>query len=318
MRAGAKQDRFLGSLMGMSIGDAMGMPIVGLTRTQIRERFGKVESYKPRPFDDGTEIKEGEFTDESELALCIVESFTVNNGELDPDNIGARFLYLARGEARRWISADTLTSLLAAEDSLEFVVPFADDGPSTGDVAARGIPIGLIHSVGTFDAHRLRADAELVTRITHGSPAAISATTAVAFAVQAAARGDLHPEAWTAATADFVEGGSTAEMLRADCEIDAIAMDESSAAVVTSAISIAAAAPDFTTAVTDAINLGGLTDARGAITGAIVGAHRGIAGIPQSLIDDLEGRIYVSLAVPWFFRTALRRAGLLLDLRSQR
>jgi len=106
--------------------------------------------------------------------------------------------------------------------------------------------------------------------------------------------------------------------LRADCEIDAIAMDESSAAVVTSAISIAAAAPDFTTAVTDAINLGGLTDARGAITGAIVGAHRGIAGIPQSLIDDLEGRIYVSLAVPWFFRTALRRAGLLLDLRSQR
>ncbi len=318
MRAGAKQDRFLGSLMGMSIGDAMGMPVAGLSSSQIVERFGRIDSYRSRPFDDGTEIKAGEFTDESELALCIVESFTVNNGELDPDNIGARFLYLARGEARRWISPDTQNALMAAEDLLEFVVPLTDDGPETGDVAARGIPIGLIHSVGAFDGARLRADSEAVTRITHGSPAAISATTAVAFAVQAAARGDLKPEEWESATAEFVGGGSTAESLRADVSLDEIASDERGAAVVTSGISIAAAAPDFTSAVTGAINLGGLTDGRGAIAGAIAGARWGIAGIPQALIDDLEGRIYVSLAVPWFFRTALRRAGLLLDLRSQR
>jgi hypothetical protein len=35
------------------------------------------------------------------------------------------------------------------------------------------------------------------------------------------------------------------------------------------------------------------------------------------MIDDLEGRIYVSLAAPWFYRTALRRAGLVLDLRAE-
>lgn len=318
MKSGAKQGRFLGALMGMSIGDAMGMPFVGLSRSEIEERFGWIDGYRARHFEDGAEIKAGEFTDESELALCIVESFTVNNGELDPENIGARFLYLARGEARRWIPADTLAALTAAEETLEFVVPLDEDGPATGDVAARGIPVGLIHSAGTFDPARLRVDAETVTRITHGSPAASAATAAVAFAVQIAARGEIEPALWATATADFLGGGSTTDALRREASLDLLAMEPGAAAVVASAIAVAANAGGFPAAVTNAINAGGMTDARGAIAGAIAGARWGIAGIPQSLIDDLEGRIYVSLAAPWFFRTVLRRAGLLLDLRSQR
>src|SRR4051812_16397279 len=99
----AKQDKFLGALIGMAIGDAMGMPVTGWTAVRIAERLGRVEDYLPRVLTDGNEIKAGEFTEESELALCIVESFTVNNGELDPENIGVRFLHLAKGEARRWI-----------------------------------------------------------------------------------------------------------------------------------------------------------------------------------------------------------------------
>jgi hypothetical protein len=32
------------------------------------------------------------------------------------------------------------------------------------------------------------------------------------------------------------------------------------------------------------------------------------------LIDGLQGRIYVSLAAPWFWKAAQKRAGLLIDL----
>src|SRR5215211_1065824 len=196
MAGGVKQERFLGALMGMAIGDALGMPVAGWNAERIRERFGAIDGYYPRVFADGGEIKAGEFTDESELALCVIESFTVNDGELDPDNIGARFLYLARGEARRWIQPDTLRALQAAENSLAFVRTIDEDGPATGDVAARGIPIGLIHAVGAFRPEGLRADAEVVTRLTHGSPLAIAATTAVAFAVQLAARGEVAADQW--------------------------------------------------------------------------------------------------------------------------
>lgn len=318
MASGAKQDQFLGALMGMAIGDALGMPVAGWSGDQIRERYGEIDGYYPRVYPDGGEIKAGEFTDESELALCIVESFTVSNGEIDVDNIGARFLYLARGEARRWIHEETLKAILAAEDSLEFSRPIDEDGPATGDVAARGIPIGLIHAVGAFDPAVLRADAEAVTRITHGSPAAAASTTAVAHVVRSAARGESAPSSWALDAADFLGAGAAADALRRVSEKEAaLETGDDAAAVVSSAVAIAATAPDFPSAVFAAVNAGGAADSRGAIAGAIAGARWGIAGIPQKMIDDLEGRIYVSLAVPWFYRAALRRAGLVLDLRSE-
>jgi ADP-ribosyl-[dinitrogen reductase] hydrolase len=309
----------LGALMGMAIGDALGMPVAGWSADRIRERYGEIDGYYPRVFADGSAIKAGEFTDESELALCIVESFTVNNGEIDVDNIGARFLYLARGEAQRWIPPDTLRALLAADETMNFVQPLDEDGPATGDVAARGIPIGLIHAVGGFDADGMRADAESATRITHGSPAAIAATTAVAHLVRTAARDDSPPKVWIRQAAEFLGAGATADALSRVSEDNAsLDLTDGAASVVSSAAAIAVDSSDFPSAVIAAVNAGGPTDSRGAIAGAIVGARWGIAGIPQKMIDELEGRIYISLAAPWFYRTALRRAGLVLDLRAER
>jgi ADP-ribosyl-[dinitrogen reductase] hydrolase len=319
MAGGAKQDRFLGALMGMAIGDALGMPVSGWSAEQIAERYGRIESYHARTFADGSEIGAGEFTEESEMALCIVESFTVNNGELDVDNIGARFLHLARGEAKRWIPSTSLNALLNAEESLHFVQPLDEDGPATGDVAARGIPLGLIHAAGAFDFDRLRADAETVTRITHGSPAAIAATTAVALLVRSAARGDAEPVRWARDASEQLGAGETADALRrVAAEPSDLEFGESTAAVVSSAVAIAAGASSFPEAVYAAVNSGGPTDSRGAIAGAIAGARFGIAGIPQAMIDTLEGRIYVSLAAPWFYRAVMRRAGLVIDLRTER
>jgi ADP-ribosylglycohydrolase len=318
MASGAKQDRFLGALMGMAIGDALGMPVAGWSAERIRERYGAIDSYFPKVYPDGREIKAGEFTDESEFALCIVESFTVNDGELDVDNIGTRFLYLARGEARRWIHPDTLQSLQAAEDSLAFVRPIDEDGPATGDVASRGIPIGLIHAVGTFDPDQMRADAELVTRLTHGSPAASAATTAVAHIVRSAAISEP-PDEWAGAAAEFLGAGETADVLREvshGAQQSELCEGENAGHVVASAASIVASAESMPAAVFEAVNLGGPSDSRGAITGAIAGARWGISRIPQSMIDGLEGRIYISLAVPWFYRVALKRAGLVVELRS--
>jgi ADP-ribosylglycohydrolase len=303
------------------------MPVAGWPRERIAERFGRIEGYHRRVFADGTEIKAGEFTDESELALCIVESFTANQGRLDADNIGARFLFLARGEAKRWIGPETLRAIQAAEETLEFRVPLDEDGPATGDVAARGIPIGLANAVGTFDAARLRDDAELVTRVTHGSPAAIAATTAVAYAVNIAARGEAPPAGIVAVVRDFLPGGAIVEALERVAglaangagaeEIGAAMAGDEAAEVVAGAIGIAGSAPGFEATVFAAANAGGPADARAAIAGAIAGAASGTAAIPQPMIDDLEGRIYVSLAVPWFYRSAMRRAGRLIDLRPE-
>lgn len=325
---GADGEQFLGALLGMAIGDALGMPVAGWSADRIQERFGRIDDYHERIFDDGAEIKPGEFTDESEAALCIVESFTANQGELDPDNIGARLGFLAAGESRRWMGESTRSALAHAAETLVYQVPFDDDGPATGDVAARGIPIGLIHAVGTFDPNALQTNAEVVTRITHGSPLAINATAAVAYAVQLAARRKTSASTWASETASFIRHGAIADALTKAGELigkDApleVAVAEigdgiSATSVVPTALYAAMRAKTFEDAVFSAVNAGGAADARGAIAGAIAGASVGASGIPQQLIDDLEGRIYVSLAAPWFYRTARRRAGLVIDLTMQ-
>jgi ADP-ribosyl-[dinitrogen reductase] hydrolase len=321
------QDRFLGALLGMAIGDALGMPISGWSRNQIIERFSKVDGYHPRTLADGAEVKAGEFTDESEIALCIVESLTTNLGNLDVDNIGARLLFLARGESRRWMTADTLEAIDLAETTMNFQVPLDEDGPATGDVAARGVPIGLLHASGTFRPESLREDAELVTRLTHGSPAAIAGTTAVAYGVQLAARGEAPAKDWAGMTADFLGTGELSERLRLvsgilqlDIEperaFEELGTDATTPASVASAFYAAMIGSSFQESVFLAVNAGGATDTRGAIAGVLFGSAVGANGIPQRLIDGLESRIYVSLAAPWFHKAALRRAGAVIDLRQ--
>src|SRR5690606_27996105 len=93
--APAVRDRFIGSLLGMGIGDALGMPTRGLTREEIRSHFGRVENYQPLLAEDGDmRVPAGQFTDNTELAMCLAESLVTSNGFIDPDTAGYRFQLL--------------------------------------------------------------------------------------------------------------------------------------------------------------------------------------------------------------------------------
>jgi ADP-ribosylglycohydrolase len=220
----------------------------------------------------------------------------------------------------------TAAALDAAAESLEFTVPLDEDGLATGDVAARGVPVGLIHAVGRFDADRLRADAEAVVRLTHGGPAAFNAATAMAYAVRLAATGAPR-ESWARDTAAFLGGGELAGRLAELDQLLALADTALPDALrwtgtgvdalesVPAAFAAAMTETVFEYAVFAAVNAGGATDTVGALTGALAGAAGGASGIPQVLIDGLEGRIYVSLAAPWFHKAARQRAGHQIDLR---
>jgi ADP-ribosylglycohydrolase len=324
LMADATENQFLGALLGMAIGDALGAPFSGMSQAEITDRYGSVDRFHGRSEPGAEEIHPGEFTDETELALCIVESMTANGGKLDVDTAGVRMLHLAAGPSRRWMQPATVAALDAAADTLEFSVPLDEDGPATGDVAARGVPVGLVHAVGRFDPARLRADAETVVRLTHGGPAAFNAATAIAYAVRSAATG-VPRESWARDTAEFLGGGELAQRL---IELDNILANSTLPDVfawtgtsldalesVPAAFAAAMTETVFENAVFAAVNAGGATDTIGALTGALAGAAGGASGIPQDLIDGLEGRIYVSLAAPWFHKAARQRAGQHLDLR---
>jgi ADP-ribosyl-[dinitrogen reductase] hydrolase len=282
----AREDQFLGSLLGLAIGDALGRPLRGLGASDIRARYGLVESFIAADDAAPGQPHEGEISDKTEIALCIVESLTTNDGHLDPENINARLGFLVAGPSRAWMSNATAegVELAAAGDGL---VPDNYQPAPELAVAVRGVPVGLLHAVGGYDEAVLDNEAAVVSRLSHGGIEQARLTSIVACAVAEAAR----HRALTRAGVDIVPAS-----LRAVLEI---CRDAST----------------FSDAVSAAVGLGGETDSLGAIGGAIAGARFGASGIPQHLIDALDARIYLTLAAPWFYRTAVRRAGTVIDLR---
>jgi ADP-ribosylglycohydrolase len=181
-----------------------------------------------------------------------------------------------------------------------------------------------MHSFGALNATSLREESERAARLTHGGPAAFNAVTAVAFATRLAARGEPR-DSWARETASFLGGGQLAEKLSAldsmreesdlASQLREIGTGLDAVQSVTASLAIAMHPGSFSEAVLTAVQAGGATDTVAAMTGAFVGAADGIGAIPQPLIDGLQGRIYISLAAPWFFKAARQYAGHLIDLR---
>jgi len=289
-QAQTREEQFLGALLGLAIGDALGRPLRGMAASEIAERHGAVKAYLPVADAEEGQPLQGEISDKSEIVLCLVESLTTNDGLLNPVNINARLGFLIAGPSRQWMSEATVTGILLAADH-DGLVPESYQPEPELAAALRGVPVGLMHAVGGYDEQALELEAATASRLSHAGPAQSTLTAEIAKAVNRAGRSrDVAPIA-----------------------IDADASPERR--MLADIVNVVRSAATFATAVSAAVALGGFTDSNGAVAGAIAGARFGASGIPQHLIDGLDARIYLTLAAPWFYRTAVRRAGTVIDLR---
>lgn len=291
----ATEDTFLGAILGAAIGDALGAPLAGKSEVEIKHGYGAIAGYLPATMPDGTEIDAGEITDETEINLCILESLTTNNGFIDPENISARLIHLARGHSRHWMTPATVAGIEEAHADAGLVPP-SDEAVVDRTVLVRGVPAGLLHALGAYDEESLDADARLLARLSHGGAATGDLTAAVARGIRAIAVASDDVSSWRAAV------------------LTGIARDE--AGFLLDALDAVGQAEHFEEPVFAAVAAGGAADTNGALVGGLAGARFGASGIPQRLIDGLGARIYISLAVTWFYRTAMRRAGTVIDLRE--
>ncbi|MDQ4044261.1 MAG: ADP-ribosylglycohydrolase family protein [Chloroflexota bacterium] len=288
------ENRFLGSLLGLAIGDALGMPVAELSVEEAREQFGVIRDYKVRDEGEETQVPAGEITDETETVLCIVESMTTNNGHIDAENVNARLLYLAEGPSRHWMPESMQRGIREAAER-EGLLPESHEPGGSLAVAVRGVPVGLMHSVGGYSAEALVEDARTVSRLTHGGVPQQQLVVDVAVAV-----------------VDLVR---TETIERVELPGDLSSVSESRE-TITAIWNRVREGNSFEEIVFDAVNRYRPADSAGAIAGALAGAALGASAIPQRLIDGLEARVYLSLAAPWFYRTATRRAGTVIDLRQ--
>ena len=311
-----RRDRALGALVGLAVGDALGMPTQGLSREHIRSAFGRITGLLPAPDDNpiSAGLPAGSITDDTEQALLLADLLIEDGGRIDPGKLAVR---LADWEdrMRERGSLDLLgpSTRKAVQAVLQGTPPaLAGTTGTTNGAAMRIAPVGIAVPPGDLTA--LLDRVEEACLVSHATSIAISGAAAVAAAVSAAvdgqplhlaiglairaARQGVHRGSWVAG-ADV--GARIAWVLERAARRDpAQVVPELVALVGTSlatqesvpcAFGVLALHPDDPwAACCEAAGLGGDTDTIAAMAGAVGGAIGGVGAFPAEVVETVLSR----------------------------
>jgi ADP-ribosylglycohydrolase len=291
-------DRIAGGLIGLLVGDALGVPYEFHPASQIPPA-ARIDYQPPAGFARSHRgVAPGTWSDDGALALCLLASL-LDCGRLDPDDLGQRFVrwydegYLAVDANVFDIGIQTGQALRAIKAG---VAPL-DAGP-TGEnrlgngSLMRALPLTL-WSQGDDEA--LIADAMTQSRLTHGHPRAQVCCALYCLWARRVSQQVEQPWAEAVATLRALWPDSSPE--RAELEFHIRPDDETPGdgggyvvATLRSARWAVESTSDYASAVRAAISLGNDTDTTACVAGGVAGLRYGVAGIPQPWRDGLRGQ----------------------------
>ncbi|MEM1579049.1 MAG: ADP-ribosylglycohydrolase family protein [Archaeoglobaceae archaeon] len=275
--------KFEGCLLGLAIGDALGMPVEGLSRDKVKQIYGKILDFLPSPYGD---LEAGEWTDDTEQALLLAESL-IETKYFSPENFAEKLKsWFYKGKRIGPTSRLAIMKLLRGAKWYEAGVE-AD----TCGSAMRVAPIGLVYH---FNFNLVEKYAEISSRITHTGTAAIAAAVSVAIAVSCKIL-DFSDEELVSEVVNRVEDYDSllADKIRYAYEIRSLDLDYaieklgntiSALDVVPLAFYCIFSENSFEKAVLKSANAGGDADSISAICGAI----KGIEGVPERFVMKLK------------------------------
>lgn len=279
--------RFEGCILGLAIGDALGMPCEGLAREKIRQIFGEVRDFLPSPYGD---LRAGQWTDDTEQMIVLAESI-LETVYLDPQNFAERLKkwYLSGGRRVGPTTKAAVMNLLRGATWNTSGI-FSE----TCGSAMRVAPIGLVYH---FNFNLLESYAEISSRVTHKGPAAIAGAVAVAIAIacklldfsdeemleEVCKRAEKHDPLLS----DKIRFAYEIRDKDLDYAVEKLGNSISALEAVPMSFYCVFSSEGFESAVLKSANCGGDTDSISAITGAIKGAE-GVEKIPKRFIENLE------------------------------
>lgn len=284
-------------LVGQAIGDALGAPFEFCPAT-APELVAWTGGYRPSGV---WGLQAGQYTDDTKMARALAESL-VACGRFNQRDVADRYVdWYHTGDLRGigGTCAAGIHNLISGADPTE---SGARGTYAAGNgTAMRAGPIGLwyrdrIPAVIAYAVH----DAE----ITHANPEAYLGSVAVAVGVARLARGESPAEVY-AHVRTIVEQynremeGAGQPFVDNFARVAALAMSPAQALdilgtsgyvthTVPAAFFCLLRATSFEETVVMAVKGGGDADTTGAVAGALAGAHYGLAGIPEALLQGLE------------------------------
>jgi len=297
----SQYDTIAGCLLGGAVGDALGLPYERLKSSRVNRLFGAIDhQFKHHLFFD-----RGMISDDTEHSLFTAMAIGKANGD------AGNFSRHLAGFLKRWIIAFPAgvgkATLIACGRLLVGVSPERSGIFSAGNGPAMRAPIiGVLAK----NDHQLIQLVKRSSRITHTDPKAEIGALAVAAASRyASQRGHIDADdylGYLTHLLDLSEFKNTTEFLELLSPLfssirnnqtteeyarqSGLNFGVSGYIYHTVPIVLHAWLSDpnnYQEAVLSVIRCGGDTDTTAAITGGIVGAHTGKAGIPPSWIDGL-------------------------------
>jgi len=282
-----EEDRFRGCLLGLAVGDALGTTV----EFKARGSFDPVsDMLGGGPFN----LKPGEWTDDTSMALCLASSLIHEDGFNPRDQMNrycnwVDFGYLS-SNGRCFDIGNTVARALAAYR--------ASGEPFSGSVepsaAGNGSLMRLAPVVMFFYPQRdlaLKVAAES-SRTTHGAAQCLEACRLMAELLFRALSG-----ASRRAILSPVEGAYSSEALQSIADLSILGRPISAVRgsgyvvhCLEAALWCFGKASSFRDAVLRAVNLGEDADTTAAVCGQLAGAHYGASGIPSGWLSKLAMR----------------------------
>jgi len=301
--------KFLGSLLGAAMGDAIGASWEG--RRMASEGEIELIARNSRPLS---------YTDDTHMTIGLAESLIECQG-FNGKHMAERFIDNYSKEPWRGYGPGPprVFGLIKGGMAWDEAAGHIYKGGSFGNGAAMRIaPVGLLF---WNDHARLKEVAHLSSLITHSRILGIEGATLQAMAIALAIAEDpddpLNTESFTSHLLDF----ATEDVYRTKiagfdillghpCDRQRVINQlghgiEAFNPVPTAIFSFLAHPQDFASTVTYAVSLGGDTDTIGSMAGAISGAYLGADGLPSGWLGRLENRGYISRLADRLWQTAL-------------
>lgn len=295
-----KAERLRGGLLGLLVGDAVGVPYEFNPPDALPPR-AELELVPPAGFRRSHRgVQPGTWSDDGAQALALLDSL-LTCGRLDPDDLGRRIVawyhegaYCVDGAAFDVgvQTAHAIQALRAGTPARE--AGLASERANGNGSLMRALPLALWHR---GDDAALVRDARLQSLPTHGH--ARSQVCCALYCLWARRTLEAHADPWTAAVATLrallPEDDPAREELEFHVRPDDRAPGRGGGYVVDCLRSARWAVDQgpYEEVVKAAIALGSDTDTTACVAGGIAGLRDGVGAIPARWLDALRGRAIV-------------------------
>ncbi|MCL6471984.1 MAG: ADP-ribosylglycohydrolase family protein [Firmicutes bacterium] len=304
-------DRFIGCLLGLAIGDALGSRLEGYAPEAVKRSKASMDEF----LDELWQWSRGRWTDDTKMAVALAESI-VESGGFNPEQAAKKYLEWYRSGDLRGIGNITRQSLANLERGSTWQESgIKADWAAGNGTAMRVAPIGLLDM---NNIARLREDARNDAIITHNNHEAINGSIAVAYAIARIVKDDIDSTKLIYDVVDFIEPSDVLLRLEeaqklfeqgsfADYALSELGTSGYVVETVASSFFCFISSPDnFEGAIYSAIRGGNDTDTIAAITGALSGAYLGFEGIPLKWREEVEDALKIEALATRIYEIATK------------